>query len=89
MMLLSGLLIATFGASVVNAATIVVGDDLLLFNIGWRDGYCYLPVEDVRIVDVLQFNYDQHNLYQMQDHSAFQSCDFAGAVLKGDMGAGR
>lgn len=70
----------------VDAARIVVGNDPSQgLNVGWMDGACYLPIEDVRVGDVLEFDYQGHNVYKMKDRRAYQRCDFREAELLGSM----
>lgn len=54
------------------SATIVVGGD----QRGWQEGVCYKPLDDVRVGDVLEFNFGAHDVFRMPDEQSFFGCRF-------------
>lgn len=69
-----------------DAATIVVGRNQDGYSVGWRDDACYLPIDNVRVGDVLEFRYSSgnNNVYKMKDRGSFNRCDFREAQLLGN-----
>jgi hypothetical protein len=60
---------------------IVVGDDPQQFNFGWSDGVCYVPISNAQVGDSIEFNFNGHNVYKLNNKKSFDECDFSGAEL--------
>lgn len=79
------LLLLVLNPTVAQQNTIVVGD--LPSPVGWTDGVCYAPIQNVRVGDALQFNFEGHNVYKMATREDFEACNFDSAILLAEIGS--
>jgi len=75
----TALVLLLFGLQTLPAASsknIIVGDDPSQFNLEWVDGACYLPIQNVRVGDTVEFRFAGHNVHKMKSKEAFITCRF-------------
>lgn len=73
------------------ATTVVIGggdptDSTTLTNIGWTDGVCYHPISGVIPGDILEFNFNGHDVYLMSSKEHWESCNFTDATMLAGVG---